>query len=406
MTEKHKWTFSGQFKRNGFGWKSDLPIQRIKEALSEIKAHVKKEPVLAAEGAVLLLEKLSPALTNVDSSSGAIGSWVNRAIETLVPIIANAPVDAKVREKWLNRLWQAFIEDDMCYLDSLADEWGRLCATIPISSQWADRLLAERAFAYAHPPAGYRAYFKGIDACYSALYAAGRLDEVIALSQQDPNQFWSTRLWAVKALDAQGKPREAIEYAQATKEFNRPDAAIARACESILLNIGLVEEAYEHYALAATQSTTNLATFKAIVKKYPSLDPERILTDLVNKEPYHAGKWFATAKDAGYYGYAIHLTRQSPTDINTLARALRDFSESNPRFAFESGMAAMHWISCEQFYEITQADVNDIINRTMQVSAKIDLDQEQFQDRLQALLGSDRSGAKFLERLITKQLSG
>ena len=33
---------------------------------------------IAAEGAVLFLEKVAPALEHVDSSSGAIGSAVNR----------------------------------------------------------------------------------------------------------------------------------------------------------------------------------------------------------------------------------------------------------------------------------------------------------------------------------------
>jgi hypothetical protein len=87
MATTHKWQFAPRFRRNAFGWKSDTPIQRIKEALAEIKALAKKEPALAAEGAVLVLEKLAPAIEQVDSSSGGIGSTVNRAIETLVPII-------------------------------------------------------------------------------------------------------------------------------------------------------------------------------------------------------------------------------------------------------------------------------------------------------------------------------
>ena len=84
----HKWQFTSRFRRHTFGWRSDTPIQRIKEALAEIKAVARKEPIVAAEGAVSLLEKLSPALERVDSSSGAIGTAVNRAIDTLVPIIA------------------------------------------------------------------------------------------------------------------------------------------------------------------------------------------------------------------------------------------------------------------------------------------------------------------------------
>lgn len=92
MATTYTWQFAPRFRCNVFGWKSDIPILRIKEALAEIKAVAKKEPVIAAEGAVHFLEKLAPAIEQVDSSSGSIGSAVNRAMETLVPIIAKADV--------------------------------------------------------------------------------------------------------------------------------------------------------------------------------------------------------------------------------------------------------------------------------------------------------------------------
>ena len=100
----YKWQFASRFRRHAFGWRSDTPIQRIKEALAEIKQVARKEPVLAAEGAVTLLEKFSPALEQVDSSSGALGSAVNKAIETLVPLIVKANVEPKQRQRWLDRL--------------------------------------------------------------------------------------------------------------------------------------------------------------------------------------------------------------------------------------------------------------------------------------------------------------
>jgi hypothetical protein len=68
----HKWQFTPRFRRHAFGWRSDTPITRIKEALTEIKKFTRKEPLLAAEGAITLLEKISPALEHVDSSSGAL----------------------------------------------------------------------------------------------------------------------------------------------------------------------------------------------------------------------------------------------------------------------------------------------------------------------------------------------
>jgi len=87
-TERHRWAFRARFRRNAFGWKSGPAIERIKEAVSEIRKVARNEPVLAAEGAVSFLEKLSPALERIDSSSGAIGSAVNNAIRALVPLIA------------------------------------------------------------------------------------------------------------------------------------------------------------------------------------------------------------------------------------------------------------------------------------------------------------------------------
>lgn len=70
----YRWEFKARFRRRAFGWRSQPAVQRIKEAVSEIKRVARRDPVLAGEGAVVLLERLSPALEHVDSSSGAIGT--------------------------------------------------------------------------------------------------------------------------------------------------------------------------------------------------------------------------------------------------------------------------------------------------------------------------------------------
>jgi len=67
MKNPHKWQFAPRFRRHAFGWRSDTPIQRIKEALAEIKLVARIDAPLAAEGAVKFLEKISPALEHVDS---------------------------------------------------------------------------------------------------------------------------------------------------------------------------------------------------------------------------------------------------------------------------------------------------------------------------------------------------
>jgi hypothetical protein len=113
----HKWNFVARFRRNAFGWRSQPALARVKEAVAEIKKAAHKDPVLAAEGVVLFLEKVSPALAHVDSSSGAIGSAVNNAIDVLASLIARAPADNSVRDEWLDRLWQAVESDDIPYVE-------------------------------------------------------------------------------------------------------------------------------------------------------------------------------------------------------------------------------------------------------------------------------------------------
>jgi len=60
-----KWEFRARFRRNSFGWKSQPAVKRIKEAVAEIKKVARKDKVLAAEGSVLFLEKVSPAIAHV-----------------------------------------------------------------------------------------------------------------------------------------------------------------------------------------------------------------------------------------------------------------------------------------------------------------------------------------------------
>ncbi len=121
----HSWRFKTRFRRHAFGWKSQPAITRLQEALSEIRQAARLDPVLAAEGAIALLERLSPALEHVDSSSGAIGSAVNRTIAELVPIIAGAPADARTRAAWLDRLFEAHAADQIPYIEQLAEYLGR-----------------------------------------------------------------------------------------------------------------------------------------------------------------------------------------------------------------------------------------------------------------------------------------
>lgn len=400
----HKWQFAARFRRHAFGWRSDAPIQRIKEALAEIKLVGRKEPVLAAEGAVTFLEKLSPALEQVDSSSGALGTAVNRAIDTLVPIIIKADVEPRIRQRWLQRLWQALQDDNISYIESIGSYWGDLCVTPELAIQWIDEFLPFVEQAWSSKSPGHR-FFQGTSACLASFYAAGRYEQLLALLERAPFKWWLYRQWGVKALVAMGKGAEAIGYAEQSRGLNDPGWQIAEACEAILLSSGMAEDAYRRYAIEANQGTTNLATFRAISKKYPHRKPDDILRDLVKSTPGAEGKWFAAAKDAGLFGVAIELANTSPTDPRTLARAAKDFAERQPDFAIAAGLASLRWISRGHGYEITSIDVLDAYSAVMHAASIAGIDTQQIKTQIKDLLASKSGGNQIMKNALARHLA-
>lgn len=399
----YPWQFRSRLRHHAFGWRSETPIRRIKEAISEIKQVARKEPVLAADGAVILLEKLSPALEQVDSSSGAIGSAVNRAIEAMVPIIAKANVEPQVRQRWLERLWEALQNDNMPYIEVLGDYWGELCVTPELALAWADEFqpLVEQEWSSQSFGHG---FFKGKIACFAAMFTAGRYEQLLALLERAPFKWWYYRRWGVKALAAMGNKAEAVRYAEASRGLNDPGWQIAEACENILLSSGLTDDAYRRYAVEANQGTTNLATFRAIVKKYPHKQPTEVLRDLIASTPGSEGKWFAAAKDAGLFDVALELAAAYPTDPRTLTRAARDYAEERPEFAIAAGLAALRWLSLGYGYEITASDVQDAYSRVMHAVARAGVDAQQVKTHIRALVAGS-PGNPFVSTILAQHLA-
>jgi hypothetical protein len=397
-----QWEFTRRFRRGAFGWKSQPAIERVRQAVSEIKMAARRDPVLGAEGAVLFLERVSPALEHVDSSSGAIGTAVNHAIEEFVAVIARAPVDARTREGWLERLWEAHANDAIPYIERLGDFWGELCVSDETASAWADRLvrIVEMAFS---PDPNRRGYFHGTTACLSALLRAGRHDEILALLEKDRLCFWPYREWGVRALAALGRPDEAIAYAEASRGNYTSPIAIAAACEAVLLGASRVEEAYRRYALEATRGTSYLATYRTLARKYPHKRPAELLEDLVATTPGDEGKWFATAKELGLFDEAIQLANRTPCDPKTLTRAARDFAEKRPEFAIEAGLAALRWLVDGYGYEIIGADVWAAYAHTAKAAEKAGRTEE-VRGRIRALVASETYGERFVTRILGREL--
>jgi hypothetical protein len=276
------WAFRARLRRGAFGWNgSKLAIERIHEALAEIRAVARQDTATAAGGAVLFLEKLSPALNQVDSSTGALGNATYAAVQELAPIISNAPVDTATRKEWLDRLFEAIQEDDPPYIEHLGDHWGELCATPELASAWADQLLPTMRSVLRERKRGTYAFFSGTTLCYSALFSAGRHDELLELLAMDPHPIWQYMVWGARVLSARGQVDDAIAYLREREGSTTSLETIARFAEAELLKAGRRAEAFDQYALLANQANSNLSTFRALAKKYPELAPEKLLDHLV-----------------------------------------------------------------------------------------------------------------------------
>jgi hypothetical protein len=400
-TSAHKWQFLTRIRPNAFSWKSSrVAVQRIKEAVGEIRSVARHDAAHAAEGAVRLIERLSPALEHVDSSSGALGSAVNGAIETLVPLIAAAPVASKVREKWLDRLFDAHEADEVPYIEILTDYWGELCVTKELASAWADRLVGITGMALS-PDKSLRGHYHGTTACLDALLHAGRYAELYDLLRVE--KFWSYKRWAVKALAAEGRADEAIQLAESSRGAWTNDTDVNLLCEGILLSLGRIEEAYRRYGLYAHRAGTYLATFRAVAKAYPSIPRAQILIDLIEGSPGDEGKWFATAKELGLYDVALKLVRESPCDPKTLTRAARDFAEREPRFAHGAGFAALRWLTLGHGYEITSIDVWGAYHSTLKAAEHLGTLSDT-KTRIRHLVAQEAAGG-FVRQILGRELA-
>lgn len=401
-TDDHRWQFRARFRRGAFGWKSQPALQRVREAVSEIKRLARQSPMVAAEGAVLFLEKVSPALEHVDSSSGAIGSAVNDAIAVLVPVIASSGADAQTHAEWLERLWKAYQDDDIPYIEHLGDHWGELCASKEVASEWADRLIDTCRTAWSTDRKR-RGFFKGTTNCLSALLTAERHEELLRLLDAAPYDLWHYRKFGVQALAAMGRKSDAIRYAESGDGRNVNPVLIARTCEEILLSSGLADEAYRRYGLEANRSTTYLTWFRAVVRKYPQRRPADILHDLIAHTPGDEGKWFAAAKEAKLFDEAIALANAAPCSPQTLTRAARDFAEKNSAFALEAGIAALRWLVEGYGYEVTGLDVLNAYTYTMQAAENLGRS-EDTRERIRKVVAREVSRDRFVTKLIGRQL--
>ena len=354
MASPHKWQFKARFRHGTFGWRgAALASKRLREAVSEIRKVAKKNPVVAGDGVVALMERLWPALEHIDTSSGAMGSAVNRTLEALMPILVKAPADRRTREKWLDRLYQAVQDDGVQYLTPVEERWGEICCFPDLVNQWADMLLPGLMNTWKKDHPG--TFFVGTDICLSCLLQAERYDELQRVLSLHRPGFWPyDKFWA-KALVRQRQIDEAIAFAESQGKDEYSDWHIVEFCEETLLDAGRYDEAYERYGLIVRQGSTYLAQYRAVVKKYPGRDPRSILRDLIGRSG-NDGEWFASARQAGFLDIARDCALSGVVDPKTLIRAARDTAETKPEFCAVIAFRAIDLLLRGRGYETTPLD--------------------------------------------------
>ncbi|HEX2948397.1 MAG TPA: hypothetical protein VHV83_02315 [Armatimonadota bacterium] len=402
------WQFKRHFRTGALGWKgSALACKWIGEAVSEIKKVAKIDLVDAADGVVAFCERLWPALQHVDSSSGALGSAANRALDVLLPILISAPATAKIRAKWLERLDDAICEDGVDFLYQVRQEWGKVCSEPTFMNAWADRLLPMVRQMWAETESF--SYSPQTVMCLSCLLEAGRYDELQALLATAPHRSWHEQSYWAEALRRRDEIEAAITFAEGCRTpQGYDDAAISAYCEQLLLDAGRWEDAYTRYGRSRREGHTYINQYRALVKKYPMLDTRRILQDLI-EDSANPGDWFAAARTAGYLDIALSCAQNGHVNPGTLATAANDTVVSEPDFSFAIALRALHLFLDGYGFEHRRVEMlkaADALVGAAQALGNPPLCLEQVQSLVARVMGSRDSFAELLRSHLGRNWPG
>ena len=396
---QQKWAFIPGMRAGAFGWRgSARAIDRLKRARSEIRAVNRTDPVTAAAGVVTLAERIWPAFEHIDTSTGALGGAVRRTLDDLLEVLIDAPANEATRAGWLERLRTAIIEDGVEYLAPISERFGRIAVFPALMSLHADRDLDLIALAWAD-----HARFSHVPTAtltLSCLLEAGRHDELLGLLALRSIRMWSDERFAAEALLRQGREDEALARARSLLDDDRPGwgrAEIARFCETVLLRQGKVEEAYRCFGLPHARGNTWLAMWRDLVRRYPDRDARALLEDLIALHG-RKGKWFATARTAGYLDIALDCAAEPEAEPATLIRAARDFAVKDPAFAAQVALQAIGHLRAGRGYEPAPGDIDTAVEHLMAASQRIGRTDE----ALQALRRVAR--ADHGDRVLTQRL--
>ena len=368
----HKWGFKPGMRSGLYSWRSSAKAAaKLKAAITEIKTANKTDPIIAADGVVVLAERIWPAFEHIDTSSGALGTAVNRSLMELIPILIAAPAEETIRAKWLTRLRDAIESDGVNYLQPISDHFGEIAFYPSLQNEHADRDLDLIRRAWSDWES--YAYVGTATLTLSCLLSAGRYDELLALLAVKKNRMWFDEKFGAKALLLQGQETEALAFAQSLLNSDRQPWGyydIALFCEAILIGQGRDEEAYQQFGLPFTPGNTYLAIWRDLIRRYPDLDARRILEDLMGTHG-SKGKWFAAAKTAHYFDIALDCAAHHDAAPATLIRAARDYKIKEPAFAAQVARYAIVHLLAGRGYEMNPSNMDEAVDYFMAASIRI-----------------------------------
>lgn len=129
------------------------------------------------------------------------------------------------------------------------------------------------------------------------------------------------------------------------------------------------------------------------------------MRDLVASQPGHEGKWFAAAKDAGFFELALELAHRRPADPRTLIRAARDFALKKLTFALDAGMTGLHGMANENGFDITGIDVLDASVAVISAANAAGIDEVMVKVDARELIAAIDGGGEFVGRMWAKRLA-
>lgn len=112
----------------------------------EIRAVARVDTLLAADGAVRLLERISPAFQGVDTSSGALGTATNKAVSELIRMLCEAQAEPAVRAGWVERLVHAVEADGIGFLHEVQDRLDEIAKGQPVGEATPTGVVVSKVF--------------------------------------------------------------------------------------------------------------------------------------------------------------------------------------------------------------------------------------------------------------------